>query len=141
MVRVSSPFFPFSTLSPFSLLESLGRQGSFRGPLGPRMGLQAWTGDSGLFLRLAVPGLDPASLEVAVEEDRLHVQGKRLDGAPEGARELQGELSGEPLNFQLRLPFRPSSEGMEARYERGVLALTLPRPAEERPRRIDIQTR
>ena len=145
MVRTTTPslFWPFS---PFSLFESLNRH-----PLhgaGPRrrsaeLPMEVWDGEHGLLLRLALPGLDPETLDVSLEEDRLHIQASRVDRGLEGAREIHRELPTGDVDLQLGLPFRPDDkggEGLSARYELGMLELTLPRPAEQRPRRIDVQS-
>ena len=135
MVRSLIPFAGFPALSPFTLFDGLERR---LRPSTPA--LEAWTSGSGLFLRSSLPGLDPESIQIDLEEDRLRVRAKRATYEADGAQELWSEFPTGDVDFALKLPFRPEAGAIEARYELGILSLTLPRPEAERPHRIEVQS-
>ncbi len=87
--------------------------------------------DEGLRIQALLPGWSPEEIELTLEHGHLTLQGEpKADGLP-------GRMA---FRRQLRLPFRPSHDGLEASLQLGVLTLRLARPAEERPASIPIRT-
>jgi HSP20 family protein len=75
-----------------------------------------------------IPGVDPEALDVQLFEDALVVEGERSapcspDGVYHNAEIRQGRF-----RVEVALPAPVDSEGIVARYERGLLQITLPRP-------------
>jgi len=88
-----------------------------------------------------LPGMDEKDVEVSLEQDLLTIKGEKK---AESEREEEGVKISERSygSFQrvITLPFAPDPDKVEARFEKGVLTITLPRPPEATPatRRIAI---
>lgn len=101
-----------------------------------------WANEEAALLTAELPGVDPATLDVAVQNDTVTVKGTRA--APEqrdGEQWLRQERAYGDFARSFALPFRVDPEKVVARAENGVLTITLPRTEEEKPRRIVIRDR
>jgi HSP20 family protein len=88
-----------------------------------------------------LPGVDPASLDLVVAERMLVIAGERhrpkVDG---GVSYQQMEIEYGPFRRQVRLPENVDPERAQARYEHGVVTVTLPVTEKESPRsRVSIE--
>jgi HSP20 family protein len=92
----------------------------------PRVNIYA--GDDGAMVDAELPGIDPSTVEVAVDARVLTIKGKRPG---EGEEER-------PFERRFELPFAVAEEGLNAKYACGVLRVTLPKAPEAKPRRIAI---
>jgi HSP20 family molecular chaperone IbpA len=73
-------------------------------------------------------GLGDDDFEVQLFEDALVVQGRReLPRAVEGVRYQAARILQGPFALALPLPAPVDAEGVTARYERGLLSITLPK--------------
>jgi HSP20 family molecular chaperone IbpA len=73
-------------------------------------------------------GLDDDHFEVQLFEDALVVQGRRqLPGSAEGARYHAARIRQGAFALALPLPAPVDAERVTARYERGLLSITLPK--------------
>ncbi|HET7573158.1 MAG TPA: Hsp20/alpha crystallin family protein [Gaiellaceae bacterium] len=96
-----------------------------------------------LHVVVELPGVDPASVEVAVAERALVVAGSRQRPQLSGARYHQVEIEYGPFERRLELPDDVDTAGATARYENGMLQIELPL-AQRPPRsgeRISIEVR
>jgi len=93
--------------------------------------VNAWEGEQGLILEADLPGVDPADLEVNVENNELTLKGKRTTGAA-GSSEVSFER-------QFALPFAVDPSEVVAKHRLGVLTLTLPKAASAQKRKIAIE--
>lgn len=76
-------------------------------------------------------GVEEDDLEVQLFEDVLVVEGRRqLPSCQEGAVYHAVGIRQGPLRVELPLPVPVDAERVEARYERGLLRITLPKRAE-----------
>jgi HSP20 family protein len=76
-------------------------------------------------------GVQEDELEVQLFEDVLVVEGRRrLPSCQEGAVYHAAGIRQGPFRVELPLPAPVDAERVEARYERGVLRITLPKRAE-----------
>ena len=134
MVRLSNTWFPFALFDELArgALQSERRAGT------PALEIQG--GEAGLHVRAALPGIDPSTLDVALEEGVLRVRARRPDPLPAEGRALSRELSEGAVTFALRLGFRPDRASVKASYEDGILSLDLPRSNDERSHKIDVET-
>ena len=98
------------------------------------------TGDS-LRVTAEIPGIAPDSLDVTYENDTLTIAGKRetFEAGDEVSYHRRERGYGE-FRRSLSLPMPIASDGIQARYDNGVLTVDLPKAAEARPRQISIQT-
>ena len=88
-------------------------------------------------------GVDPDAVEVLVAGRDLVVAGERARPKAEGFRYHQMEIDYGPFRRALALPADVDVERAEARYERGLLVVTLPlapRPAEQARVPIEVRT-
>jgi HSP20 family protein len=76
-------------------------------------------------------GAEEDDLEVQLFEDVLVVEGRRrLPSCQEGAVYHAAGIRQGPFRVELALPAPVDAERVEARYERGLLCITLPKRAE-----------
>lgn len=76
-------------------------------------------------------GVDEDDFEVQLFEDVLVVEGRRqLPACPERAMYHTAGIRQGPFRVELPLPAPVDAERVEARYDRGLLRVTLPKRAE-----------
>jgi HSP20 family protein len=73
-----------------------------------------------------VPGIDPPSLTIAVSERTLVVSGERARERSDGRVYQQMEIEYGPFQRQIRLSEDVDPENAHARYEHGIVTITLP---------------
>ena len=85
------------------------------------------------------PGLDLASLDLSIAGETLTIRGerKRPDSVAEEAYRRQERFFGR-WSRSVTLPGRVDSEAVSAHYADGILAVTLPKSRENRPRQIAV---
>jgi HSP20 family protein len=93
----------------------------------------------GITLQVDLPGHDPKAIEVKVENDTLTLKSERKAerSDKDGARRLERSFGVYARSFVL--PRTVDASRVEARYENGVLTLTLPRREEARPRVVQVK--
>lgn len=92
-----------------------------------------------LVLRLDLPGLKEDDISVEVEDNVLTVSGERKDEreASEG-NVYRLERSYGKFSRSFTLPAGTDADQIEGGMDRGVLELRIPKPAEKKPRRIEL---
>lgn len=87
-----------------------------------------------------LPGHLPGALEVKVEDGTLTVRGERKPfELEEGERWLRRERATGTFTRSFKLPPTVDASRVEAKFEHGVLTLTLPHREDALPRRIDVK--
>lgn len=113
--------------------------------------------DAAWVVHVAVPGLGPADVDVDVERRSLTVRARFRDAhAREGAGEVvSGEADAQPqasevhqvhhdtlphgeVSFRYRVPSSTDVDAIEARIDRGLLRITLPKVPEAKVRSIPV---
>lgn len=90
-------------------------------------------------LRTEVPGVDPAHIDVSVENHVLTVTGEKKHESEEtGAAYHRRERVFGRFERSFRLPRAVDAEAIRAVCKNGVLELTVPKAPEARPRRIPV---
>jgi HSP20 family protein len=89
-------------------------------------------------VNLDLPGVDPASVDVTVEKDTLTVKAERRWDVAEGDRVLVSERPQGTFTRRLLLGENLDGERTEARYDNGVLTLTVPVAEQAKPRKVEI---
>lgn len=92
-------------------------------------------------VRVDLPGVKTADIEVTLQDDILTIKGKR---------ERSEERKDETVHFiersrgefvrSLRVPTDVKVDAIEASYKDGVLEVRLPKSEESKPRRIEVKT-
>ncbi|RKH42519.1 Hsp20/alpha crystallin family protein [Corallococcus sicarius] len=96
--------------------------------------------EAGITLRIDLPGHDAKAIQVKVENDVLTVRSERkAETVAEGTTLRRQERPAGVYARQFRLPNTVDASRVEARYDNGVLSLTLPRREETRPRVVEVK--
>jgi HSP20 family protein len=89
---------------------------------------------------IELPGVEPGSVEVVALGQSLIVAGARERPKIPGAHYQQMEIEYGPFRRQIRLPENVDPERAHARYEHGVVTITLPVTDRPTPRgRVSIE--
>mgnify|MGYP003574476182 CR=1 FL=1 len=94
-----------------------------------------------LYVELSVPGTAPESIEVSVEDDELRITGNRPE-TPKAedvvAWRLKERRAG-AFSQRFRLPTGIDRDKVEAKYEHGILTVTIPKAAALKPKQIEVK--
>lgn len=91
-------------------------------------------------IRVALPGVDPKDVEIALAQNQLTIKGQRRPmspGKPEGY--FARELTYGPFERSFTLPEGVDSAKVNARYTNGILEVRVPKPVAETPRKVAIE--
>jgi HSP20 family protein len=97
--------------------------------------------DDHLVLRADLPGVDRDDIEIEVKDGVLTVSGERKaqhEEKDEGY--LRVERSFGRFSRSLELPKGVEPDSVSARFDKGVLEVRMPKPAERKPTRIEVQS-
>jgi HSP20 family protein len=107
-------------------------------PTGPVVNV--WEDENAVFAEVDLPGVDPAKLEITVTEGNLlTVQGERVAPSIPGVSWIRQERPFGKFARVLELPTLVNAENVEAKYENGILRLTLPKHEAAKPRKIVVK--
>jgi HSP20 family protein len=104
------------------------------------MPMDAVRKDDRVELRFDLPGVRPDSIDLTVEHNVLTVKAERSSGADEDSETLAHERTWGSFYRQVRLGEALDADRVEARYEDGVLHVTVPVAETAKPRKVEIQT-
>ncbi len=98
--------------------------------------------DSEVRIEAELPGVTENDVDVSLDDDVLTIRGeKRFERKDEKERHHFVERSYGTFQRAVRLPFPVDPEQVQARFENGVLTVTLPKSAQQdRTRRIQVQS-
>ena len=93
-----------------------------------------------IIVKASLPGVDPADIEVAVEENVLTIKG-HTKASTEGEEQvyLMRERRTGSFHRSLRLPDTADTEKVQPYYDHGVLTVTVPKAEAKKARRLDVQ--
>ena len=97
-----------------------------------------YAGRDGIAVSAELPGVAKDELEIHAHRDTLTLRGTRRPAAEDEAAFRRERRSG-AFTRTIQLPFRVDPERIEARLENGLLQLSLQRPEEDKPRRIEVK--
>jgi HSP20 family protein len=113
-------------------------------------GLQRWAGVfplinvsedvDNLYVTAELPGVTVQDMEISVQGNNLTIRGERRIG--EADRKVNYHRREREAGFFRRvvnLPVKTDHEKVRASFRDGILEIVLPKAAEARPRRIDIE--
>jgi HSP20 family protein len=93
----------------------------------------------GIAIMAELPGVEAADLEIQARQDALTIAGTRHPVAEQPEAYHRRERRSGAFSRTIQLPFRIDPERIDAHLENGVLRLSLQRPEEDKPRRIEIR--
>jgi HSP20 family protein len=121
---------------------------SLRGPLSaPRFQaaefplVNVWTNTDGAILTTEIPGVAPESVEISVAGKTVTLRGSREPKARRGEttyhrqERWQGQFS-----KTIELPFNVEAGAVQATFRKGVLQVTLPKTAADKPKTIKVKS-
>lgn len=97
--------------------------------------------ETGLEVQIEVAGIEQENLNLQFEPGQLIVEGRRERAcSSEAARCLQMEIEYGAFRRALPLPPEADGEAIQAKYEAGLLSISIPfkRPQTSQPLRVDI---
>ncbi len=102
--------------------------------------LNIYSNEEGVIVRAELPGMNTADIDITVKGRHLTLKGDRKpDELAEGVACHRAERSSGSFTRTIELPFEADSEKVTARYELGVLEISLPRTEQSKAKKIAIQ--
>ena len=92
------------------------------------------------FVRAELPGMSADDLEISVERNKLSLAGTREAAVREGVSYHRRERTSGSFSRTITLPTEVDTEKVEARFDKGILTITLPCADVARVRQIPVQT-
>ena len=101
--------------------------------------LDIYTTKDAVVIRASVPGVKPDEVEITVEGSTVTIRGETKVPQEEGTFLLQEQRYGSfARSIDLAIPVQPDKA--EAKFENGVLTLTVPKAEEIKPKVIKVKT-
>lgn len=98
--------------------------------------------DGKLFVRAAVPGVEPGQLDIQIEKNVLTIRGEsRQETENKEEKVYRREVSYGAFARSIRLPEGLNLETVEADFKNGIVTVTLPRLPEEKPKTLKVNVR
>ncbi len=129
-----------STYSPFRNFAEIDRffGSATRTPASLAMPMDLFREGEAFVARIDLPGVDPGSIDIDVEDRTLTVRAVRHTETQEGVQWLTHERPSGTFARQLTLGYGVALDKIEAQYSDGVLTLTIPVAEEAKPRKISV---
>lgn len=98
--------------------------------------------DEAVEVRMDLPGIDPAQIDLEVRGSDLRVTAERKEEKERKDRTVHRiERRAEKYSRTIGLPCGIKEDKVQAVYENGVLSITLPKTEESKPHRIAVKTK
>jgi HSP20 family protein len=138
-----SPFADFDQLRHqlLRLFDAVGENtfGNVSGGLFPPINITQ--DNDNIYVRAEVPGINPKDLEISAQGRRLSISGKRaIPKESDRASYHRKERAEGEFNRTVTLPAEFEVKSVDARYNAGILAVTLPKAEVAKPRQIQVKT-
>ena len=112
---------------------------------GPRAGMSGpavnvWSDQNHVYAEADLPGVDSNKIDVTVTDgNKLTITGERVLPSTENAVWVRQERPAGTFTREFELPVVVDADRVQAKYEHGVLKLTLPKSEAAKPRKINVQ--
>ena len=104
--------------------------------------LNTWLSDEGATITAELPGLSPDDIDMSVVNDTLTIKGERpIEATTEGEVCHRRERTGGQFGRSIQLPFAINVDQVDAKFEKGILTVTLQRAESEKPKKITIKSK
>ena len=103
--------------------------------------MDAWETEQAFVVQVDLPGLTPEQVDVSFDRNLLTVRGTRSDTIPTDKGEKRVffvERSPGSFSRTLRFPQYVEASKIDAKFENGVLTVTVPKSEAAKPRKITI---
>jgi HSP20 family protein len=125
---------------PFREWDRLTQQASGTSNRLAGMPMDAYRQDDRFVVHFDLPGVEPSSIELTVQQNVLTVSAER-SWDTQGQEFIANERQQGSLSRQLFLGDTLDANRIEADYDRGVLTVTIPVAEQAKPRKIEIASR
>lgn len=132
MLMRSDPFREIDRLTQ----EMLGTMGTRLRPA--MMPMDAYRSGNEVVVHFDLPGVDPGTIDLTVEKNTLTVSARRSWEPAEDVEIIASERPQGTFSRQLFLGDGLDVDRVEARYDHGVLTITVPLAEKARPRKVQI---
>ncbi|TKJ36108.1 hypothetical protein CEE39_00230 [bacterium (candidate division B38) B3_B38] len=96
--------------------------------------------DQEIILKAELPGIDPKDVSIHVDDGRLHIEGERKhEKRADEENYHRRELAYGKFFRSSTLPTSVDQGKINARYEKGILHITLPKKEEHKGKKIEIK--
>ena len=103
-----------------------------------QMPMDAYRRGDAFVVHLDVPGVDPTTIDLTVEQNTLTVTGERTWPRAEGDEVVIAERPQGTFSRQLLLGDSLDTDRIAARSDRGVLTITIPVAEQSKARKVEI---
>jgi HSP20 family protein len=98
--------------------------------------------DGSLFIKAAVPGVDPKDLEITIENNVLSIRGEtRNETHTDNEKIYRREVSYGAFSRSIRLPEKLDHSGISAEFSHGMVTVKLPRQPEVKPQILKVEVK
>ncbi len=104
----------------------------------PGMPLDLYRDGESYVARIDLPGVDPSTIDIDVEDRTLTIRAERRTEVSDSAQWLTHERPTGTFARQLSLGHGLALDNIQAGYADGVLTLTIPVAEEAKPRKIEV---
>lgn len=125
------------TFDPFRDVDQLFSQ-AMRTPASTAMPMDLYRDGDNYYVKIDLPGVDPSTIDVDLDDATLTVRAERQPQAGEGEQWLTRERPVGTFARQLTLGKGVDPENINAEYTDGVLILTIPVAEAAKPRKISV---
>ncbi|HEY9078009.1 MAG TPA: Hsp20/alpha crystallin family protein [Anaerolineaceae bacterium] len=102
--------------------------------------VNVWTSEQGHVLTAELPGMNPDDIHIDVTGDTLTLSGERKpEDLKEGAEYHRQERGYGKFSRTIQLDFPVEVSKVEAKLEKGVLTVSLPRAEADKPKKIVVK--
>jgi HSP20 family protein len=102
--------------------------------------MNIWTNPESAVVTTELPGVSPENIDISIVGETLTLTGERQpEQLPEGARYHRQERGYGKFTRSVQLPFQVDAEKVDARFEKGVLHISLPRAEADKPKKIQVK--
>jgi HSP20 family protein len=129
MLMMSDPFRQFDRLTQ-QVLGTAARPAA--------MAMDAWREENQFVVAVDLPGVDPGSIDVNVEQNVLTIRAERKETLGEGVELIAAERPRGVFSRQLLLGETLDTENVKAGYDGGVLTVRIPVAEKAQPRKIEV---
>lgn len=102
-------------------------------PENNRPAIDLFEDEANFFVQAELPGFDRKEIEVELENDRLILKGARKENGKEGESEISFHRS-------VVIPNSVKQDQVSAKYENGLLTVTIPKADAVKPLRIEVKS-
>jgi HSP20 family protein len=103
--------------------------------------VNVWSGEDNAIVTAEMPGIDPSIIDLSVIGDTLTISGKiEPEEIKGGGLYHRQERNYGYFKRILQLPFHVDADKVDARYEKGILRIRLPRSEDDKPRKVILRS-